>query len=112
MRGMKAPLGLIAAVVLAFSLSSCLATSSDLYDIASRFEAREQGLITDAQLVDALNAKGDEIEERALAAATMLPRTPMGWMQLLSGMAATALAAGAGVNRHRNIKRHRRGEPV
>lgn len=100
------------AVLCGVLLTSCLATSADLYDLADRFEAREAGLITDQELADALNDKGDEIAERAKALAGSLPTTPLGWLQLLGTAGATALAGGYGVNAHRNRKRVKNSEPV
>ena len=100
------------AIVCGLMLTSCLATSSDLYDLADEFRAREQGLTTDEQLAEALQAKGEEIEERAKAIAGSLPTSPMGWLSLLGTMGATAAAAGIGVNKHRNNKRIARSEPV
>lgn len=102
----------ISALVLGLVCSSCLATSADLYDLAEDFRARELGLTTDAELADALQDKGEEIEQRAIAAAESLPTSPMGWLQLLGTMGATAAAGGLGVNAHRNKKRVKNGEAV
>ena len=92
--------------------SSCLATSADLYDMADRFEAREQGLISDQELADALDAKGDEIVERGRGFANSIPTTPGEWLGLLAGLGAAGAATGAGVNRQRNAARVRRDEKV
>ncbi|MDE0914344.1 MAG: hypothetical protein OSB57_04110 [Planctomycetota bacterium] len=109
---MKIVLAAFLGALFASVLCSCVATSADLYELADRFEAREQGLITDQELTDALRAKGEEIERRAVATAESLPTTPMGWLALLGTMGATAAAAGAGVNKHRNNKRIKNGETV
>lgn len=100
------------AIVCGLTLTGCLATSNDLYDLADEFRAREVGMITDTELAEALELKGDELVARAKAAAGSIPTSPAGWLGLLGTIGASAAAAGAGVNRHRNAKRRERQEPV
>ena len=90
---------------------SC-ATPGDLRDLADSFEAFQEGVITEPELEDAIEAKADEIEERTEALVQSMPTTPAGWLALLAQLGATAAAGGYGVNRWRDKKRVARGEPT
>jgi hypothetical protein len=84
-------------LILALFCSSCLATTSDLRDMADAL--RKDGKESAAKIVD---AKAEEIEERAASMANDLT-DPMNLLNI--GLAA--LLGGAGVNFHRNRTRKR-----
>jgi len=100
----------IAGILLALT-ASC-ATPGDLRDLADSVDAYQQGVITEPELHDAIEAKADEIELRTEELVKSMPTTPAGWLALLAQMGATAAVGGYGVNRYRNNQRTARGEAV
>lgn len=107
---------ILIAALAALTLSSCVATSGDLRDLAASWEEAEQGLITHDELIGAIEAKAGEIEDRATGVASSLPSTTGGWIGLL-GVIGTVLggtAAGAKkwTNADRDKRRKARGERI
>lgn len=100
------------ALPLAFTLTSCVATTADLRQIADEIDAYQAGQITEEELSDAIDGKANEIEERIKRLPSQIPTSPIGWLQLLAGLGLTAAGTGVGVNQVRDRARRKRGEPV
>lgn len=119
--------------LLLFLFASCVMPSDieDLRRAQGSFEAAvlgdlqdlERGVITrgeydarvalaEAQRADELEAIQDRVEARTEAVATGVPLTGHPLIDLALQGGATAALAAFGVNKYRNSKREKRGEPI
>lgn len=95
------------------------ATAADLRQLELGVITRAEFDARQAELQALQAAKAREVEDRvearteaAVAAATPAPITGNVAIDLLLGLAGTALATGVGVNRMRDRRRVKRGEPT
>ena len=95
------------------------ATAADLRQLELGVITRAEFDARQAELQALQEAKVREVEDRveartdaAVAAATPAPITGNVAVDLLLGLAGTALATGVGVNRMRDRRRAQRGEPI
>jgi hypothetical protein len=95
------------------------ATAADLRELELGVITRAEFDARQAELQARQEAKVREVEDRvearteaAVAAATPAPITGNPAVDILLGLAGTALATGVGVNRMRDHRRAMRGEPT
>jgi len=101
-------------LVLVLLLPACVATSSDLRDLAAMLRA-EVADKTDPRdvrerIADAIEAKADAIETRAVEAAKVAADAVVpGLGEIIGAAAAVTAAGGVALNAHRNSTRRKGG---